>query len=95
MSTEIFLNHRFSCLIWYEQNFVVNAAEAQIKERLWTDDGALTLLGEQLEDLDMFFTIVFTAELLVNAYAHWFKWEPFTHDCVHCITFDCFTLKRK
>ncbi len=52
---------------------MVNAVEAQIIELLWTADGAPTLLEGQLEELDMFFTLIFTAELLINAYAHWFK----------------------
>jgi voltage-dependent calcium channel L type alpha-1D len=36
------------------------------------DDGSLTAAGEELDHLDVFFTCVFTAELVINAYAHWF-----------------------
>ncbi len=55
------------------QNFAVNAAEAQIVEQLVNDDGTSSPLGNQLEQLDTFFTIIFTMELIVNAYAHWFR----------------------
>jgi hypothetical protein len=55
------------------QNFAVNAAEAQIVEALSNDDGSSTQLGDHLEKLDTFFTIVFTLELLINAYANWFQ----------------------
>jgi hypothetical protein len=55
------------------QNFAVNAAEAQIVEQLVNDDGTSSPLGNRLEQLDTFFTIIFTMELLVNAYAHWFR----------------------
>ncbi len=39
-------------------------------------DGNATQLGNRLEQLDMFFTIVFALELLVNAYANWFTSAP-------------------
>jgi hypothetical protein len=54
------------------QNFVVNATEAQIVELLTDSSGRPTALGDQLEQLDTFFTVVFALEILVNAYAHWF-----------------------
>jgi hypothetical protein len=55
------------------QNFAVNATEAQIVDLMADAAGGSTQLGDRLEQLDMFFTIVFTMELLVNAYANWFK----------------------
>jgi hypothetical protein len=54
------------------QNFVVNAAEAQIIDKVADADGTLTALGEGLEHIDTFFTVIFTMELAINAYAHWF-----------------------
>jgi hypothetical protein len=51
---------------------LVNATEAQIVDDLTDDAGLPTPLGDRLEQLDTFFTIVFTIEILINAYAHWF-----------------------
>ena len=42
------------------QNFAVNAAESQMSAELTEPDGAATPLGRRLEELDMFFTIIFT-----------------------------------
>ncbi len=55
------------------QNFAVNATEAQIVDSLANADGTSNELGDRLEQLDTFFTIVFTLELLLNAYANWFQ----------------------
>ena len=54
------------------QNFIINAAQAQLNGQLLRDDGSLTPVGLALDRLDVAFTLLFTAELLVNAYAHWF-----------------------
>ncbi len=54
------------------QNFIVNAAEAQYLEQLNEPDGSLSALGVALERTDMFFTIAFAVELVVNLYANWF-----------------------
>ena len=35
-------------------------------------DGAPTAIGETLERIDTFFTVIFTVELAINAYSHWF-----------------------
>jgi voltage-gated sodium channel len=50
----------------------VNAAAAQIVDQIADEDGVQTGLGDALEHVDNFFTVIFTAELAVNAYAHWF-----------------------
>ena len=42
-------------------------------DTLTDSSGAPTAVGRQLELLDMSFTIIFTAELVVTAYAHWFR----------------------
>ena len=62
---------------------MANAAEAQIET---TDsDGNLTPIGRRLEALDTFFTAIFTVELSINAFAHWF--HPFITDGWNA--FDC------
>ena len=60
------------------QNFAITAAEAQLASSLVSSDGGPTAVGAQLERVDMFFTLLFTAELVVNAYAHWLR--PFLAD---------------
>ena len=49
---------------------------AQIADELSNAFGAATPVGRQLELLDMAFTIIFTVELLITAYAHWFRCPP-------------------
>jgi voltage-gated sodium channel len=51
-------------------NFVINAWEAQISNSLFNDDGSPSSHKKILDKLDLFFTIVFAAELAVNMYAH-------------------------
>ncbi len=41
-------------------------------------DGEPTAIGKSLERIDTFFTAIFTVELAINAYAHWFR--PFMLD---------------
>jgi voltage-gated sodium channel len=65
------------------QNFLANAAEAQIEAT--DNEGNLTTIGRRLEALDTFFTIIFTVELAINAFAHWF--HPFITDGWN--VFDC------
>ena len=48
-------------------------------------DGNTTPTGIGLELLDTFFTIIFTVELAINAFAHWFR--PFVSDGWNA--FDC------
>ena len=52
------------------QNFVANVADSEMAGSL-SVNGTPTELGQALEKLDSAFTAVFTAELLINAYAHW------------------------
>ena len=53
-------------------NFFANAYEAQMNGRLVTDDGLPSPTAKMLETADLFFTIIFTVELLINMYAHLF-----------------------
>ena len=55
-------------------NFFANAFEAQIKQDLIDEDGNPTPIKMLLEKVDLAFTAVFTAELLLNMYAHLW-WE--------------------
>jgi hypothetical protein len=50
----------------------------QLNGQLREDDGGLTDHGRVLQQLDIFFTAMFTAELLANAFAHW--WTPFVRE---------------
>jgi hypothetical protein len=52
-------------------NFMTNAYEAQMYGKLELEDGSPTSAAKRLEDLDTFFTIIFTIELLLNLYAKW------------------------
>jgi hypothetical protein len=54
------------------QNFLINVAQAQLNGQLVADDGSFTNAGLFLDRVDIFFTSIFTAELVLNAYAHWF-----------------------
>jgi hypothetical protein len=54
------------------QNFVINAAQAQLNGQLLADNGSLSEVGSLLDRLDVAFTCVFAAELIFNAFAHWF-----------------------
>jgi len=51
-------------------NFVANAFEAQIRQDLMDEDGNPTPIKIVLEKVDVGFTTVFTAELMINMYAH-------------------------
>ena len=53
-------------------NFFANAYEAQMNGRLVTDDGLPSHTAKVLKTADLFFTIIFTVELLINMYAHLF-----------------------
>ncbi|MGB1603982.1 MAG: ion transporter, partial [Promethearchaeia archaeon] len=53
-------------------NFFANAYEAQMNGRLVTDDGLPSRTAKVLKTADLFFTIIFTVELLINMYAHLF-----------------------
>ncbi len=50
-------------------------AEAQLVHSLVNDDGSPTAIGDVLNNLNLFFTAAFTAELLLNLAVHW--WMPF------------------
>jgi hypothetical protein len=50
-------------------NFAANAYEAQVLVGLRQDEGNTHV--EVLETLDLFFTVIFTVELILNLYAHW------------------------
>jgi hypothetical protein len=55
------------------QNFALNAVEAQIVDAMTEEDGSSSDIGTKLDFVDTAFTIVFTLELVVNAYAYWFR----------------------
>jgi hypothetical protein len=57
------------------QNFALNAIEAQIIDEMSNEDGTPSETGVRLDYVDTAFTIIFTLELLVNAYAHWFRFS--------------------
>ena len=60
------------------QNFIANAAEAQLNGTLVDEDGKVTPPGLVLRRLDVFFTTIFTCEVVVNLYAYWLA--PFVSD---------------
>jgi hypothetical protein len=53
------------------QNFIANAAEAQLNGTLLDDSGNITPPGLVLRRLDVFFTTIFTFEVVVSLYAYW------------------------
>ena len=55
------------------QNFVCTVVEAQFASSLTLSNGTMTNLGTLLDRLNIAFTIVFSAELTVNAFSHWFR----------------------
>ena len=57
---------------------MVNAAESQLSGNLLDQNENLTRTGQDLEAVDTAFTVIFTVELVLNAFAHWFK--PFISD---------------
>jgi hypothetical protein len=55
------------------QNFAATATDSQLGPAgLNNPDGSRNGLGLFLQNLDLSFTAIFTAELLVNMFAHWF-----------------------
>jgi hypothetical protein len=58
-------------LLCIEQNFVSNATEAQLNGTLQDFDGAPTPTALILRRMDIFFTTIFTCELVINLYAYW------------------------
>ena len=62
------------------QNFAINAAEAQLAGSV-SADGELTPTGNSLELVDKIFTCLFAFELVINAYAHW--WRPHVQRSCH------------
>ena len=54
------------------QNFVCTILESQLDSQDMDDPAARSAHTILLERLNLFFTLVFTVELAVNAYSHWF-----------------------
>jgi hypothetical protein len=52
--------------------------EAEYTPELKNEDGTPTMLAGLLEYLNIVFTVIFTVELAINAFAHWFR--PFITD---------------
>ena len=59
----------------YFQNFGCTITEAQFINNLVNPDGSPTELSVMLDKLNLFFTLLFTVELAVNMFSHWF--QPF------------------
>ena len=57
------------------QNFACTITEAQFINNLVNADGSPTALAVILDNLNLFFTLLFTVELAVNMFSHWF--QPF------------------
>jgi hypothetical protein len=57
----------------FEQNFGCTITESQFIEDLHDENGAPTSFAQILDQLNLFFTLLFTAELVVNAFSHWFR----------------------
>jgi hypothetical protein len=57
------------------QNFGCTIAESQFIQNLQDEFGQPTEFARTLDQLNLFFTLLFTAELAVNAFSHWF--HPF------------------
>jgi hypothetical protein len=58
--------------ISFAQNFAVSIMDAEYASELVLNDGNTTPFGELDRKLNVFFTIIFTLELIINAYANWF-----------------------
>ncbi len=52
---------------------MVSIIDAEFGAKLVLEDGSATRLGELDRKLNLFFTAVFTVELVINAYANWFR----------------------
>jgi hypothetical protein len=59
-------------VLCFGQNFVCTVVESQSVTLLYNADHDKTPMGKLLDDLNLFFTVIFAAEVLVNAFAHWF-----------------------
>jgi hypothetical protein len=52
--------------------------DAEYAYEMTNEDGSPTTIATLLDQLNLLFTIVFTVELAINAFAHWFR--PFFAD---------------
>ena len=60
------------------QNFACTIFESEYISLLTHGDGSPTSTSDLVENLNVFFTAVFTVELTINALAYWFR--PFVTD---------------
>jgi hypothetical protein len=60
------------------QNFGCTIFESEFLSLLQSKDGSPTRTSHLLDYLNHFFTVIFTLELAMNAFAHWFR--PFMTD---------------
>mmetsp|Transcript_37891 Transcript_37891/g.100841 ORF Transcript_37891/g.100841 Transcript_37891/m.100841 type:complete len:203 (+) Transcript_37891:523-1131(+) len=76
----VYLSTPFSAAIAFliGANFVCTVVECQFIDSMQNDDGSSTATGSTLEQLNTMFTLVFTAELAINMFCHW--WRPFIVD---------------
>jgi hypothetical protein len=54
------------------QNFIVSILDAEFSADMTLADGTASKIGTLTNRLNLFFTLVFTIELLINAYANWY-----------------------
>ncbi len=54
------------------QNFLTCIMDAQYKHIMVSESGDRNSLGVSLDNLNIFFTIIFAFELLLNIFANWF-----------------------
>ena len=60
------------------QNFMCTIVEAEFASELTNEDGSPSRIANLLDNLNLLFTVVFTVELAINAFANWFR--PFITD---------------
>ena len=64
--------------LWRRQNFGCTVAETQFVDSLTNSDGTPTQFQRNLDYFNLFFTLLFTVELAVNMFSHWF--QPFVQN---------------
>jgi hypothetical protein len=66
------MQFQFFIALCITANFATNAWEAELNGTLVDENGKESLAQGYLNNIDMFFTVVFTVELGINMYAHLF-----------------------
>jgi hypothetical protein len=68
-NVEMYLIH----LSLHWQNFALTIAEAQLNRQLVDENGVPNSMGDIFDAFDIFFICFFSVELLLNAFANWFR----------------------